>query len=74
MKNVTIALDERLLEQAREYARRHDTSLNALIRSLLERTALPPSPGALEECFRRMDKAEGDSKGARWHREELYRG
>jgi hypothetical protein len=74
MKNVTIAIDERLLERARDYARRHNTSLNALIRSLLERTTLPPSPDALGECFRQMDRAGGDSKGVRWRREELHRG
>ena len=74
MKNVTIALDERLLEEARQYAQRHNTSLNALIRSLLERTARPPSPGVLDECFRQMDRAGGSSKGARWRRQDLHRG
>ena len=73
MKNVTISLDERLLEHARQYARRHNTTLNALIRSLLQRTAQPPSPTALEECFAQMDRAAGDSGGRRWRREELYR-
>lgn len=26
----------------------------------------------LEECFALMDKAQGDSQGQRWTREELY--
>jgi hypothetical protein len=35
MKNVTLAIDEKLLEQARGLAERRKTSLNAMIRSLL---------------------------------------
>ncbi|WP_156913659.1 hypothetical protein [Mesorhizobium sp. WSM3224] len=36
MKNVTLAMDEALLEKARGLAGRRKTTLNALIRSLLE--------------------------------------
>lgn len=36
MKNVTLAIDENLLEKARGLAERRKTSLNAMIRSLLE--------------------------------------
>ena len=36
MKNVTLAIDETLLERARGLAERRKTSLNAMIRSLLE--------------------------------------
>lgn len=35
MKNVTLAIDEKLLEQARSLAEKRGTSLNAMIRSLL---------------------------------------
>ena len=35
MKNVTLAMDEQLIERARALAERRKTSLNALIRSLL---------------------------------------
>ena len=35
MKNVTLAIDEKLLEQARGLAEKRRTSLNALIRGLL---------------------------------------
>jgi len=35
MKNVTLAIDEQLIERARALAERRKTSLNALIRSLL---------------------------------------
>lgn len=35
MKNVTLAIDDKLLEQARGLAEKRKTSLNAMIRSLL---------------------------------------
>jgi hypothetical protein len=35
MKNVTLAIEEKLLEQARALAEKRKTSLNAVIRSLL---------------------------------------
>lgn len=35
MKNVTLAIDEELLRQARALAEKRKTSLNALVRSLL---------------------------------------
>jgi hypothetical protein len=37
MKNVTIALDEKTLREARRIAAERSTSLNALIREFLER-------------------------------------
>lgn len=36
MKNVTLAIDETLLEQARSLAAKRKTTLNAMVRSLLE--------------------------------------
>lgn len=74
MKNVTIALDEEVLKAGREYARKHHTSLNNLIRDLLERIVVRrPAKGAWDELFALADKARGNSKGKRWTREELYR-
>ncbi|MGN6583543.1 MAG: hypothetical protein ACTHJV_07560 [Rhizobiaceae bacterium] len=36
MKNVTLAIEEKLLERARDLAGRRKTTLNAMVRSLLE--------------------------------------
>jgi len=74
MKNITIALDEKIIQAGREYAQRHQTTLNNLIRRLLEQTVLNSSGQWVEECFALMDKAQADSNGARWPREELHRG
>lgn len=73
MPNVTISIPDNVLKSGREYARKRRSSLNALIRELLMKTVLRPSQsGWLEECFRLMDKAQADSKGRQWRRDELY--
>jgi hypothetical protein len=74
MPNITISIDEELLKSGRKYAEKHQTSLNALIRKLLEDTVRLQSDDWLEECFNLMDRAEANSKGRRWQREELYDG
>ena len=72
MKNITISVDDKLLKAGREYAKRHNISLNSLIRRLLAQTVLPSSCGWLEECFHMMDRAAVNSGGRCWKREELY--
>lgn len=73
MKNVTIALNEKTLEAGREYARAHHTSLNNLIRDLLEKaTARQHADASLKEFFDLADRAKGNSRGAKWKREDLY--
>ncbi|MBW1803886.1 MAG: ribbon-helix-helix protein, CopG family [Deltaproteobacteria bacterium] len=72
MPNITISLDEDLLKAGREYARKHHTSVNALIRKLLEQTVRSQSEDWLDECFNLMDQAEVNSKGQRRKREDLY--
>ena len=72
MPNITISLDEDLLKSGRRYAEKHQTSLNALIRKLLDQTINIESTDWLDECFNLMDQAGGDSKGRQWKREDLY--
>lgn len=73
MKNVTLAMEDKLLDASREYAHKHRTSLNALIRDLLERTVRPEAENAgLKEFLRLASQAKGDSKGWKWNREEIY--
>ena len=74
MPNITISIDEELLKSGRKYAEKHQTSLNALIRKLLEDTVRLQSNDWLEECFNLMDRADANSKGKKWQREELYDG
>ena len=72
-KNITIAIDEQLIAAGRAYAQQHNTSLNGLIRQLLEQAVLPASSQWLDECFALMDQAAPNSQGEQWKREDLYR-
>jgi hypothetical protein len=72
MPNITISLDEQLLKLGRQYAERHQTSMNALIRNLLEQTVKSDSTQWLDECFSLMDRANASSAGKSWKREDLY--
>jgi hypothetical protein len=74
MKNVTIALDEKTLREARRIAVERSTSLNALIREFLERLTIRESQG--RGARRRIAELVRDSKaevGERtWTRDELH--
>ena len=72
MPNITIAIDDEALKSGREYAKKHSTSLNALLRKLLKQATMSPSHDCLVECFATMDGAKGDSGGKTWTREDLY--
>jgi len=72
MPNITISIEEQLLKSGRKYAEKHRTSINALIRNLLEQTVKTDSTQWIEECFSLMDRANVRSKGTRWMRGELY--
>ena len=72
MKNITISIDDEVLEAGRDYAKAHNTSLNALIRRLLKQTVVKQSSGWLDECFELMDKQNASTKGKPWNRKELY--
>ena len=72
MPNITISIDKDLLESGRQYAKKHQTSINALIRKLLEQTVKPNSNDWINQCFDLMDKTNADSKGISWKRGDLY--
>jgi hypothetical protein len=72
MPNITISLDDLLLKSGRQYADKHGTSVNALIRNLLERTVREDTTQWIDECFALMDRANVKSNGQRWKREDLY--
>ncbi len=72
MPNITLSIDEELLKSGRQYAEKHRTSVNALIRTLLEQTVKSDSVQWLDECFALMDRANARSRGKGWKREDLY--
>lgn len=67
------AVDERLIEEGRKYAREHHTPLNALIRDLLARVVRERRTDWGTGCVKEMDAAHGRSRGKTWEREDLYR-
>ena len=69
---LTITLPKRLAEAARAYARRHGTTLENLIRQLLDRELAADDAAWVDDIFARMDQAGGDSRGATWSRDDLY--
>jgi hypothetical protein len=73
MKNITLALDEKTIKAGREYARKHNLSLNSLVRKLLQQTVLQGSQNWIDECFSLMDKVKVSSRAQKWTREDLHR-
>jgi len=73
MRNITLSIDDDLLSAGREYARKHNISLNALVRRLLEHAVGRKDKRVFDEMFEIMDKLQVSSDGKRWTRDELYR-
>ena len=73
MSNVTLSIDNELLEKGRNYARLHHTSLNHMIRESIREKVEAESPAWLEEAFGIMDELKSAKKSSSWKREDLYR-
>jgi len=73
LKNITLPIDEETLNAGREYARRHNLSLNSLVCRLLKQSVMKSSALWITESFQIMDKAKASSQGKKWRREDLYR-
>ena len=72
MKNITLSINEELLREGRHYAREHHTTLNNLVRELLNSTVHKTSSTWLSEAFNLADTSSGNSHGQKWKREDLY--
>src|SRR3990170_316152 len=77
MKNITLAMDERVLREARLYAAKHDTTVNALVREYLTQLAAQEDRAA--EARRRLGELSETSEGRlgpnwKWNREDAYEG
>lgn len=73
MKNITLSIDDDLLQAGREYASAHNMSFNALVRKLIEQMVRSKSDQWLDETFSLMDTQSAYSGDRTWTREELYR-
>jgi len=72
MSNITLSIPDDMLKEARDYARKNKTSLNAIIRKFLEKTFKKPKKNAMDEFFAVAKRHKVSSKGWKWNREELY--
>ncbi|RYG23604.1 hypothetical protein EON82_13490 [bacterium] len=72
MRNLTLSLDERLLEESREYARKHGTTLNGLIRDLLTKTVGQEQGTAFAAMIEEAKAMNLRSEGGPLSREEAH--
>jgi hypothetical protein len=71
--NVTLSIDDRLVEEARRLAQARGTSLNQLVRDYLETLVRPRKAGSYSEELRRLTaEGQGRSQGWRFDRDELH--
>jgi len=75
MKNITLAIDDDVLDKVRAYAVERKTTVNAIVRSHLEKIAGENDMQA--EARRQLLRLAKESKGRLspdyvWNREELY--
>ena len=73
MKNITLSIDETVLQAGREYARKNHISFNVLVRKLIEQTVMTNKAHWLHDTFLLMDTVHTTSGTEKWSREELYR-
>lgn len=74
MKNITLAIDEDLLQRVRKYAADHNTSVNAIVREKLAEVVAPKK--RVEDAIKRME-AIADRSGMEvgpktWARDDVY--
>ena len=71
-KNLTLSVDEGLLERARERLRATGKTVNQEIREHLQHVAGDDDQLAADMEFLEKYSGMGDSKGWKWNREEAY--
>lgn len=75
-KNVTLALDEAVMEEVRVYAAKRGTTLNALVREFLE--GIAKQEDRTERARRRLrelsEKTSLEVGPVTWKRDDLYGG
>ncbi len=71
--NVTLSVDDEVLQQARKNADALGTSVNQLVREYIEQLAGKRDPKADAVEFERLSRlANGDSRGWKFNREEIH--
>ena len=77
MKNITLAVDETVLEQVRVYAAKRKTTVNRLVRNHLEQLATSEQrAGSARERLLKLAEESPGRMGPdwKWNREDAYEG
>ena len=72
MSNVTLSIPEGLLKEGRKYAQKQNTSLNALIREVLQKLVQKKNAPNMDNYFKLVNKLRINSRGWKFNREEIY--
>jgi hypothetical protein len=71
--NVTLSVNDEVIQKARRRAEAMGTSVNQLVREYLGQLAGSTDPSADAAEFERLSRAAtGDSRGLKFNREELH--
>lgn len=71
--NLTLSIDERLVDRARQVASAMGKSVNQLIRDYLEEITSAPTPEEdISELRRLSEESDGHSRGWKFDREEIH--
>ena len=71
--NITLSAKEALIIKARDYAFKHGTTLNSMIREFLEKIVKQEkSDTGLKRFLQLAENYSGDSKGWTWNRNDIY--
>ena len=71
--NITLSAKEALINKARDYASKHGTTLNSMIREFLEKIVKQEkSDTGLKRFLQLAENFSGDSKGWTWDRNDIY--
>ena len=71
--NVTLSIEDRVIQRARQRAEALGTSVNQLVREYLEQLAGSTNPEEDAAEFERLSRAaKGNSRGWKFNREEIH--
>lgn len=72
--NITLSADKALIEKSRQYAKKHNTSLNNLVRNYLKRIVNEANAGenAAEYENNALSYAGHSASDYKFNREEIY--
>lgn len=71
--NITLSIDDEVIERARKLAAARGTSVNQLVRDYLESLVRPAGGDTFADDLRRLTRAgKGRSKRWRFNRDELH--